>query len=119
VPQIDVTINGRKYPVGCDEGQEARLHRLASYIDAKVTELAGAAGPAGAVGEARLLVMASLLLADELADTAKEAERLRIEAQQAGRAAERKAADTEAAVASALEKVAARIEAIAVRLEST
>lgn len=63
--EVSVTINGRRYQIACDDGQEAHLTRLAIYIDQRVTELVAAIGQ---VGEGRLLVMASLLIADELSD---------------------------------------------------
>jgi cell division protein ZapA len=114
VAQIDITINGRTYPVGCEDGQEARLQRLAAYVDGKVTELAESVGP---VGDTRLLVMASLLLADELADAARDGDRLRIEAQQAARAAEERANAADLAAARTMEELASRLESIALRLE--
>jgi cell division protein ZapA len=63
--QVSVTINGRKYQIACDDGQEAHLSRLANYVDQRVSELIAAVGQ---VGDARLLVMATLLVADELSD---------------------------------------------------
>ena len=66
MPQIPLTINGRTYRLGCAEGDEARLkevgHILAQKMDALVAEF-------GQAGEARLLLMAALLVADELLDT--------------------------------------------------
>ena len=69
--QVNITINNRKYQVACDDGQEAHLTRLGSYVDKRLNELIAAVGQ---VGEARLLVMVSLLLTDELSDlyTSKE-----------------------------------------------
>ena len=61
--QVTLQINGRGYAVGCDEGEQAHLAELARYIDLKVRELAG---KVGAVGEARLFLLACLTLADEL-----------------------------------------------------
>jgi cell division protein ZapA len=105
--QVTVTINGRGYQIACDEGQEDRLRQLAGYVDKRVGELTAASGQAG---DTRLLVMASLLIADELADA------------QAALAEERngepRAPDAEAAVAQGIEALAARIEDIAARLEA-
>ncbi len=64
--QVDVTINGRNYRVACDDGQEGHLRQLAEYVDQRVMELVGSVGQ---VGEARLVVMASLLIADELSES--------------------------------------------------
>ena len=64
--QVDVTVNGRSYAIACDDGQEAHVARLARYLDQKVSGLAKSVGQ---VGDARLLVMASLLVVDELVET--------------------------------------------------
>lgn len=64
--QVEVTINGRNYQIACDDGQEAHLVQLGEYIDKRVQELVSAIGQ---VGDSRLLVMTSLLIADELAET--------------------------------------------------
>src|SRR6185437_4964411 len=56
--QVTVTINGRGYPVACDEGEQARITELARYVDAKVR---GFARELGQIGEARLLVLAALV----------------------------------------------------------
>jgi cell division protein ZapA len=78
--QITVTIHNRAYQVACEDGQELHLQKLAAYIDRRVSELAtksGVPGPAGQIAESRLLVMAALLVADELAETYDELEELR------------------------------------------
>ncbi|MGO1118419.1 cell division protein ZapA [Rhodovibrionaceae bacterium A322] len=63
--QVTLKINGRSYVIACDDGQEAHLTQVAEYLDRRVTELAAGVGQ---IGEARLLVMASLLVVDELLD---------------------------------------------------
>jgi cell division protein ZapA len=72
--QVSVRINGRPYQIACDDGQEANLTRLADYVNKRVTQLVAAVGQ---VGEERLLVMASLLMADELSDIFAEVKALR------------------------------------------
>jgi cell division protein ZapA len=67
VPKVEISINGRLYAVACDEGQEDRVRDLAGIVDSRVRQLTGS-GPA-AVGEAHLLVLAGLMLADELSET--------------------------------------------------
>ena len=64
--EVEVTINGRKYQIACDDGQEAHLLQLGEYIERRVQELVATVGQ---VGDSRLLVMTSLLVADELAET--------------------------------------------------
>jgi len=109
VAQVAITVNGRNYQVACDEGQEDHLVRLADYVDKRIAELVSAMGQ---IGDARLLVMASLLVADELSDTYAELSRAREGTGEAERAAE--VADT---LADNVEALAARIEDIAARLE--
>jgi len=105
--QVSITINGRKYQVACDDGQEAHLTRLGDYIDKRLNELVAAVGQ---VGDSRLLVMVSLLLADELSDLYSENETL-----QGGDGGS--SARSEEELAGAIEKIAERIEHIAVGLE--
>ncbi len=105
--QVSVTINGRAYPVACDEGDEERIQALAQVIDGKVSTFARQVGQAG---EARLLVLAALVLADELAE-ANEA--LHGQPGAKGDAGESKD------MAAGIDKLAARIEAVAARLESS
>jgi cell division protein ZapA len=63
--QVTVPVNGRSFTITCDDGQETRIRRLAQYVDAKVGEFVASAGQ---VGEARLLLLAALVIADELSD---------------------------------------------------
>ena len=60
---ITLTINNRNYDIACDDGHEDHLRRLGADVDRRVNDLAAAVGQ---IGEPRLLVMASLLIADEL-----------------------------------------------------
>ena len=107
--QVTVTINKRTYDIACDDGQEAHLRRLAAYVDNRVGELIAAVGQ---VGDARLLVMASLLIADELSDSYSELDQLRKNNDGVARRIQ-----AEETIADGLEKMAERIESIAVRLE--
>ncbi len=107
--QVSVLINGRKYQVACDDGQEAHLSRLAVYVDKRIGELVAAVGQ---VGDARLLVMASLLVADELSDAYAELDVLKAAGQdpQARLAAEE-------TLGSTMEILARRIDEVAESLE--
>lgn len=66
--KVDISINGRLYAVACDEGQEGRVRELAQMMDSRVKQLTGP-GPVGGVGETQILVLAGLMLADELSET--------------------------------------------------
>tara|TARA_B100001778_G_scaffold248976_1_gene209227 strand:- start:267 stop:629 length:363 start_codon:yes stop_codon:yes gene_type:complete len=63
MPEIIVNINDQDYAIVCDPGEEDHLKNLSSQIDFKVRELTKRFGK---IGETRLMVMASLLIADEI-----------------------------------------------------
>jgi cell division protein ZapA len=65
MPLVNVMVNSRAYTIACDEGEEDHLKQLSGYVDGKVRELMESVGQ---VGDARLLLMAALLLADEVFD---------------------------------------------------
>jgi cell division protein ZapA len=58
---VTLTIGGREFMLACADGEEAHVTRLAQMIDEKLVQ-------AGVVGqtEPRMLLFASLMLADEL-----------------------------------------------------
>jgi cell division protein ZapA len=68
VSQVNVTINGRQFRMACEDGQEAHLQQLAKDLDDRIVALRGQFGE---IGDARLTVMAALLVADDLAETGK------------------------------------------------
>lgn len=114
--QVAVVINGRNYPVVCEDGQEEHVTRLAAYLDKRASELAATVGP---VGEGRLLIMTGLLVADELSDAYDEVERLQQEAKRGEAALKARAArELEEKFAPLVNGLADRIEHIAARLES-
>jgi cell division protein ZapA len=102
--QVTVRIQGRPYDLGCEDGGEAHLRALALDVDLRLTRL----GPdARAAGEARLLLMAALLLADEL-------RQLRGDLAMA----EARAGDLERRLDSLTIKAVAALEDAAMRLDS-
>tara|TARA_R110000787_G_scaffold137458_14_gene250571 strand:- start:4045 stop:4383 length:339 start_codon:yes stop_codon:yes gene_type:complete len=109
---VNVTINGRSYQIACDDGQEAHLKRLGNYIDKRIAELVASVGQ---IGDARLLVMASLLIADEMSDAYSKLESV---AGSKNDSPARKAREQEALVGS-LNRIADRIDSIAVSLGQT
>ena len=68
--QVDVSVNGQSYRIACEDGQEDRLVDLAAMVDEKGI---GLVNQIGQVGSNRLLVMAALIIADELVDLKNEA----------------------------------------------
>ena len=63
--QVTIRINGYAYTVGCEDGQEAHLEQMAAEIEQRINSIKSIGGQSG---EARLLMLAALLLADELHD---------------------------------------------------
>lgn len=63
--QVSMRVGGRAYSVDCRDGEEARVAELGALIDARAGELGESLGT---MGEARLLLSAAILLADELLD---------------------------------------------------
>lgn len=119
--QITVTVNERDYAIACEDGQEEHLGKLARYLDQRVGELAGSIGQ---VGHARLLVIAGLLISDELSDAYAEIEQLKekLAAAEAGagekaNAAENAAREADRRAVESLERAAERVDAIAAGLQ--
>ena len=100
--EVTLSIGGHSYSVSCRDGEEPHLRKIADLVDRKVNEARKAVGD---LGEVRQLLLASLLLADEVIEGTKpdttphvfegEAETI------------------------AIESIAERVEAIAARLEKT
>src|SRR5947209_11368592 len=112
MPQINVTINGRQFRMACEEGEEARLTRLAEGLDQRIARLRTRFGE---IGDTRLTVMAALTLADELLESKERLERIEPELaalQEANASSVDRATTSQAALASALEAAAERIEGL-------
>jgi cell division protein ZapA len=112
VGQVNLTVNGRSFAIICDDGQETRIRRLGQYVDAKVAQFVDSVGQAG---EARLLLLAALSIADELAD-ANEALRL---ARSEARGANPEAAPVADAAVSDIRGIRQPVEPIAARLKAS
>lgn len=61
--QVAISLMGRSYRFVCGDGEEARIKELAAYVRTKVDQLSQ---DLGRTTDDRLLVMAALMLADEL-----------------------------------------------------
>jgi cell division protein ZapA len=107
---INVSLNGRQYRMACEEGQQARLLKLAENLESRIQSLRGKFGE---IGDARLTVMAALTVCDELLDANSRIRTLEeeLEALRDVRvAAADRAKATQTAVANALNAAADRIE---------
>jgi len=108
---LSVVINDQNYTIACDDGQEGRIRDLAADIDKKIQDLVSEVGQ---VGDNRLLVMASLLLADELEEINESIGDL---PSQKDFAPEDSSFGDGTELAEGIDHLAQRIEAIASRLE--
>ena len=95
---VTLNIGGKHYTVACAEGEEAHIEGLGRTIDSKLANMPNLSGQS----DARTLLFAALLLADELTE-------LRGGAVPAGDGGES---------AEALESLAERLEDLAERLEN-
>ena len=64
MPQVEITIGGRKFEVACQDGEEHFLHSAAAMLDNEAGHLSE---QIGRMPEARMLLMAGLMLADKTA----------------------------------------------------
>jgi cell division protein ZapA len=110
MPQVTVTINGRVYRMGCDEGQEHVLTELARDIDRRVEAYKSSFGE---VGDMRLMLMAAMELGDELSDTRRRLQALESEVEglrEARSAVLDRVSKAQDSIADMLETAASRIE---------
>jgi cell division protein ZapA len=119
MPEVNVDINGRKYRMACEEGQEQHLLGLADRFNQHIDSFKGTFGE---IGDNRLTVMAGIAVLDELA----EAERRITELQQdvanltqAGQALSHEAEELERKFAKRLNEAARKIEAISTVIDET
>jgi cell division protein ZapA len=115
--QVTIRINGYAYTIGCRDGEEQHLTAMATEVERRIDRIKAAAGPSG---ESRMLVMASLLMADELFEQQK---RLAAAETQAAQAETRVQAlmqsgnGTDTKLTRKLNRMARRAEEIAAGLE--
>jgi cell division protein ZapA len=107
--QVTVRVNGYAYTVGCEDGQEEHLVAMAAEVDSRIESIKAVSGNSG---ESRLLLLAALLMADELHDLKIEMDGLRSTAGRAPRAGR-----GDADMGKRIGKLAQRAEQIAAALE--
>jgi cell division protein ZapA len=105
--QLTIRINGYPYTVACEDGQEAHLQAMAEQVESRVDSIKALGTQSG---ESKLLVLAGLLMADELHD-------LRAELAELQRLAPTRAAKTNRQFAQTITRLADRAEQIATALE--
>jgi cell division protein ZapA len=105
--QVTLRINGYAYTLGCQDGEERHLEAMGEEVSRRIDGVRLAAGPSG---EARMLVMAALLMADDIFEL-----RGRLEAAETAVAG---AAKTDPKLSRKLNRMAKRAEEIAEGLET-
>ena len=105
---VTIRLNGQPYQVGCGAGEEAHVEQLGVEVDKVMQDLVAAVGQ---IGEARLLAMVALILADRVGTTS---------VANAGPASDSVAGNTgaEDRAAVAVERAASQIAALASKLAS-
>ena len=119
MPEVNVEINGRKYRMACEEGQQRHLIGLAERFNRQVEGLKGAVGE---IGDNRLTVMAGIAVVDELAEAERriaELEAQVAELTEAGHEIATELENTEAQFADKLNRAAKSIEGVADSLDQT
>lgn len=76
MPDLTVFIGGRDFTVACQEGEEAYLQAAAQLLDGEAQMLAD---QLGRMTEARMLLMAGLMLADKTAGLEEDLRRAQAE----------------------------------------
>ena len=65
VADVDIIINSRTYRISCKDGEEDRIKSLSSQINNEVKSLVSKIGQ---LGEARMILLAALILLDKSDD---------------------------------------------------
>jgi len=108
--QVSVTLNGRTYRLECGEGEESHLIALAEYLGSHVDTMKRKFGQ---VGDDRLILMASLLVTDELWELRRQMQELKSSLAEVRR--DRSVADE--SVKSVNSDLAQRVNSVADRVE--
>lgn len=108
--QVSVALNGRTYRLECSEGEESHLIELAEYLGSHVDTMRRKFGQ---VGDDRLILMASLVMGDELWELRGQIEELKTSLAEARR--DRSAA--EESVRMLQDELAERMSVTADRIE--
>jgi cell division protein ZapA len=119
MPEVNVEIDGKKFRMACEEGQEQHLLTLAERFNRTVIGLKGSFGE---IGDNRLVVMAGIAVLDELAEAEDRIEALKqdiADLTNAGRELTIEAEELEQNFARRLSEAARKVEAIAQAIDET
>lgn len=110
--EITVSVNSRPFQVVCRDGEETQVSQLAEDLAARV---AGIKKGNKKAGDSNLLVLAGLVLCNDVRDLKRELEAVRQEITEAGRSREAlsvRVNEIEDVLSEALNAAAEKIEAI-------
>ncbi len=116
---VNVSINGRQFRMACEDGQESHLMRLATEFDERIARLRENFGE---IGDNRLVMMAALTIADELAEANLRLRRIEHDLaalQDARMSASDRSRTTQDAVIAAFTAAAERLESVAKKLNQS
>ena len=119
MPDVVVEIAGKKYRMGCEEGEQQHLLDLAADFNARVEAMKG---DFGEIGDTRLTVMAGIAALDELSEAHRTIDSLKkdiAELTTAGRELTLEAEEMEEKFARRLAEAARKVEAIATAIDET
>ena len=105
---VDIAIGGRRFRLQCGPGEAARVQQLARLVDQCAGSLIS--GQSG-MGEEKVLLLSSLMLADHLEEARAELERLRTATGKSRQVLQER-------LALAVATAARRLDAVAVEIES-
>ncbi|MDP2737405.1 MAG: cell division protein ZapA [Pseudorhodobacter sp.] len=119
MPELEITIGGKAFQVTCQTGEEHFLRSAAQLLDNEAQPLLA---QMGRLPEARMLLMAGLMLADKTAAQEDELRTLRaqvaeLEARPVPEAQRIEVPVIPASVSDSLAEIAARAEALAAAIE--
>lgn len=119
MPEVNVEIDGKKYRMSCEEGQQQHLMELADRFNRTVIGLKGSFGE---IGDNRLVVMAGIAVLDELAEAENRIAALQqdiADLTTAGRELTIEAEELEQKFARRLAEAARKVEAVAQAIDET
>jgi len=112
--EVEIRINGRQFSIACDDGQEQRVVDLANFVDSRVKEMAAAGAGAN---ESHLLVLTSIVMADELFTARDNANGVVPQATRAPVNGIQITRDDESAMIKAVDQIANRVESMTGNLQ--
>lgn len=113
--KVQIEINQKLYVIGCEDGQEDQVARLARHLDGHITQLVN---DVGQISELKLMLMGALMVCDELHEARNQVSRLEADLARLGeaRAVSDAAVVRNGQAARTLREAASRLDAISDRV---